>query len=56
MGSLIDIYTAAQYNEWANNRLYNALNDLSDEDRRKDRRAFFRSIHNTMNHILLADI
>ena len=56
MGSLIDIYTAAKYNEWANNRLYNALRDLTDEARRKDRRAFFRSIHNTMNHILLADI
>ena len=56
MGTLIDIYTAAKYNEWANNRLYNALRGLTDEARRKDRRAFFRSIHNTMNHILLADI
>ena len=56
MSSLIDIATAAKYNEWANNRLYNALNNLTDDERREDRGAFFRSIHNTMNHVLLADI
>ena len=56
MSSLIDVATAAKYNEWANNRLYNALHNLTDGERREDRGAFFRSIHNTMNHILLADI
>ena len=56
MSSLIDIASAAKYNEWANNRIYNALKSLSDEERRKDRNAFFKSIHNTMNHILLADL
>ena len=33
-----------------------ATEKMSDEDRRKDRKAFFKSIHNTMNHILLADL
>ncbi len=56
MSSLIDIATAARYNEWANNRLYNALKSMTDSERREDRKAFFRSIHNTMNHILLADL
>ena len=53
MSSLIDVATAAKYNEWANNRLYNALHNLTDGERREDRGAFFRSIHNTMNHIHL---
>ncbi|MCR9135698.1 MAG: damage-inducible protein DinB [Alphaproteobacteria bacterium] len=53
---LLDLPTAARYNAWANNRIYNALQGMSDADRRRDRRAFFGSIHNTMNHILLADL
>lgn len=53
---LLDLPTAAKYNAWANDRIYNALSTLDDEERKKDRRAFFRSIHNTMNHILLADL
>lgn len=53
---LLDLPTAARYNAWANNRIYNALHDLPDADRRSDRKAFFGSIHNTMNHILLADL
>ena len=53
---LLDLPTAAKYNAWANDRIYNALSKLDDEERKRDRRAFFRSIHNTMNHILLADL
>ena len=53
---LLDLPTAARYNAWANDRVYNALSRMSDAARRKDRRAFFRSIHNTMNHVLLADL
>ena len=56
MSSLMDVKTAAQYNKWANNRIYNSLKQLSDEERKKDRKAFFKSIHNTLNHILLADL
>jgi uncharacterized damage-inducible protein DinB len=29
---------------------------LSDEERKRDRRAFFRSIHGTLNHLLLTDL
>ena len=53
---LLDLPTAARYNQWANQRLYTACALLSDEGRKRDRHAFFRSIHNPLNHILLADL
>ncbi len=46
----------AQYNGWANERLYRACRALPEEayhDRRDA--AFFGSIHGTLNHILLGD-
>src|SRR5262249_15192261 len=45
----------AHYNRWANTRLYDACAQLSDADRRQDRKAFFGSIHNTLNHLLVGD-
>ena len=45
----------ARYNRWANERLYEAAASLSDEERTADRGLFFRSIHATLNHILVAD-
>ena len=53
---LIDLPTAARYNAWANPRLYAACAALSHEERIRDRRGFFRSIHGTLNHILLSDL
>lgn len=53
---LLDLVTAAKYNAWANRRIYNALRLMDDAERKQDRRGFFGSIHNTMNHILLADL
>lgn len=53
---LLDLPTAAHYNLWANARVYNALHLLSDDQKKEDRRGFFKSIHNTMNHVLLADL
>ena len=47
--------TSAAYNRWANARLYAAVGTLSDAAYRADRGAFFRSIHGTLNHILVAD-
>ena len=47
--------TLAAYNRWANARLYDACAGLSDAARKLDRRAFFGSIHNTLNHILVGD-
>ena len=45
----------AGYNTWANERLYNASAKLSTEEYLADRGAFFKSIHGTLNHLLVAD-
>lgn len=45
----------AAYAAWANARLYDTAARLDDAARRKGRGAFFGSIHNTLNHLLLGD-
>jgi uncharacterized damage-inducible protein DinB len=45
----------AAYNTWANERLYAAAALLSDADYRAHRGAFFKSMHGTLNHLLLGD-
>jgi uncharacterized damage-inducible protein DinB len=45
----------AGYNAWANARLYDACSRLPREEYHRDRRAFFRSLHGTLNHLLLTD-
>jgi len=47
--------TFAGYNAWANRRLYDAAAALTDADYRADRGAFFKSIHGTLNHLLVTD-
>jgi len=45
----------AGYNAWCNERLYDAAATVSDADYRADRGAFFKSLHGTLNHLLLGD-
>ena len=45
----------ADYNAWCNARLYDAAAKLSDADYRADRGAFFKSLHGTLNHLLVGD-
>ncbi|MBM3647437.1 MAG: damage-inducible protein DinB [Alphaproteobacteria bacterium] len=45
----------ARYNRLANERLYEACARLSDQDRWRDLGAFFKSVHGTLNHLLLGD-
>src|SRR5690606_24633564 len=45
----------ADYNRWANICIYDACFQLSDEQLRTDKGAFFGSVHRTLNHILVAD-
>ena len=45
----------AAYNRWANARLYEAALALSDTDYRRNVGAFFRSMHGTLNHLLVTD-
>ena len=46
----------ARYNQWANGRLFDAAAELSDDDYRRDRGAFFKSVHGTLNHLLTTDL
>ena len=46
----------AEYNAWMNAKMYALCESLSDAVRKKDHRAFFRSIHGTLNHILVCDL
>ena len=53
---LIDNYRwLARYNRWFNQRLYDACERLDDEERKRDRGAFFGSIHGTLNHLVWGD-
>jgi uncharacterized damage-inducible protein DinB len=45
----------SQYNTLMNDRFYRVVGTLSGEERERDLGIFFRSIHGTLNHILLAD-
>ncbi|MBW6391332.1 DinB family protein [Billgrantia antri] len=45
----------ASYNRWMNERLYAMCAELSEAERQEDRGVFFKSIHGTLNHLLLAD-
>ena len=45
----------ARYNRWMNEKLYAVAGEIGDDERKKDRGAFFGSIHRTLNHLLLAD-
>ena len=49
------VQTMARYNAWQNRSLMTAADGLDGEARRRDRGAFFKSIHATFNHILWAD-
>jgi DinB family len=43
------------YNAWANRRLFDVAAKLSTEQYRADRGAFFKSVHGTLNHLLVTD-
>ncbi len=45
----------ARYNRWQNENLYGVADTLSDAERRRERGAFFGSIHATLNHLLWGD-
>jgi uncharacterized damage-inducible protein DinB len=45
----------AGFNRWANERLYAKAAELTDAEYRADRGAFFKSVHGTLNHLLVGD-
>lgn len=46
----------ATYNQWMNQKLYNAAAVISDEHLFNYKGAFFKSIFGTLNHIVVADL
>ena len=54
--SLVAHYAVmARYNAWMNRKIYDAAASLSDDARRRDVGAFFRSLHGTLSHLVLTD-
>ncbi|MFT5486412.1 MAG: putative damage-inducible protein DinB [Paracoccaceae bacterium] len=49
------IRTMAEYSAWQNESVFGAADTLDDAERRRDRGAFFGSIHATLNHLLWGD-
>jgi len=47
--------TMARYNVWATRRLYQHVDALSDDEYRRDAGLFFKSVHGTLNHLLVAE-
>ncbi|MEO8666919.1 MAG: DinB family protein [Bauldia sp.] len=45
----------ALYNRWANERLYDAVRPLPEEEFQRNRGAFFGSLCGTLNHLVVAD-
>lgn len=45
----------ARFNAWVNERLYDTISRLPEEEYARDREAAFGSIHNTLNHLLVVD-
>ena len=46
----------ADYNAWANGRLFRMASQLPDEQYRRDVGAYFKSLHGTLNHLMVADL
>lgn len=45
----------ARYNAWATRRLFEHVDALSDDDYRRDAGLFFKSVHGTLNHLLVGE-
>jgi uncharacterized damage-inducible protein DinB len=45
----------ASYNSWMNSKVYHSASLLSDQDRKKNVGAFFKSLHGTLNHLVVGD-
>jgi uncharacterized damage-inducible protein DinB len=55
-GNMLSRYSMfAGYNAWCNERLYDATSRIDDAEYRADRGVFFRSLHGTLNHLLVGD-
>lgn len=49
------LHTLAAYNRWANARILDVATDLGEEACHQDAGGFFKSLHGTLNHMLVAE-
>ncbi len=47
--------TLARYNLWATRKLFEHVDALPEDDYRRDAGLFFKSVHRTLNHLLIAE-
>ena len=45
----------AKYSKWINQKIYLLAETLSDAERKTNHKAFFGSIHNSLNHLIVTD-
>ena len=55
MTNITNFQLLANFNTWANTKIFSACKELDDAEYKKDRRAFFSSIHVSLNHLLVVD-
>ena len=55
MTAITNFQLLANFNTWANTKIFSACKKLDDAEYKKNRRAFFSSIHGTLNHLLVVD-
>lgn len=49
------VRTMARYNTWQNRSVYAAADAIGEDERRRDRGAFFGSVHATLSHLIWGD-
>ena len=55
MTNIANFQLLANFNTWTNMKIFSACKELNDTEYKKDRKAFFSSIHGTLNHLLVVD-
>ena len=55
MTTITNFQLLANFNTWANTKIFFSCKELDDTEYEKDRKAFFSSIHGTLNHLLVVD-
>ena len=55
MKTIANFQLLANFNAWANTKIIFSCKELDDAEYKKDRKAFFSSIHGTLNHLLVVD-
>ena len=55
MTAIKNFQLLANFNTWTNTKIFSSCKELDDTEYKKDRGAFFSSIHGTLNHLLVVD-